>query len=283
MLFISNLKYYLQTLVIYPIKLLISNSSIFIYTAIFILLDRYFDFYNEITKPSLSSWDYWLYKKLFDVILSKVNLKILLIAILIYLLKSFVITFCAFDLLKMFSYARKNIFESFFSFRLKYVIRFFILETNIYLLFGIIASIFYFAFKYLWINFNISTYLFLLIFFVLIYPFFYMSMSIAGFLSVLPLDTINILKKTKRLLKISTALNLYLFYGMRSLIEISTLTLVPYLVLTNFHNIILSGSLIAISLSIPNVILKGSSFSYKIHLFRDDKNIGIIFAKHFLK
>lgn len=263
-----------------PIKLLISNGSIFIYTAFFIWLDKYFDIYKNL--PKGNSWDSWIYTQLPNSIINTfLSWKTLLVLVLIYLFKSFIITFYAFDLLKLFSQTRKNVFVSLYEIKIIYVIRFVVLETIIYVIFGIIAMIIYIIFRYIWLNYQFSTYFFLIIFFVLLYPLFYMSVSIAGFLSVLPLKIKTALKKIELFLSKNAFTKLYLFYGARGVLELSIFAFIPYIILSNINNVILSSVLIAMGLSIPNVVFKGSSFSFKLHLLKEDENIKEIFSKHY--
>lgn len=270
-----------QRYIIKPFFLLIKNWTIFLLFFIFLIISNVYAKYSNIDlKISASSIYNDLFPSLLSLFTNKLTVTILLVC---FLIMSYLIVGIGKDMLMIFTRKRKNLFDSMKHITITNVIWFLKLEFYLYLIFGIIALFFYGITFLLWQSTKMELLPIIILAgaFALLYPFFYIGLSLGSMFSVLPINSAEKFKKIKYFLPLKTLFATYLFYSARLFIEYIFIIGLPFISIYFFKNFYFANGFAILGLVFPLLLLRGSAYEFKLGILSKDSDIQKIFHEHF--
>jgi hypothetical protein len=209
------------------------------------------------------------------------HLQIICWIIVAFLLKSLFIVYFAHDLLLQFSNRRRGAFASLRSLKMRSVLVFFGLQCAVYIFFGLVALALFVLATKVWTAGHSFAAGIVIIPFLMLYPLFYISLSLSAFVSVLSEPMRMSLRLVWEFARPTMFWKTYLFYLGRSVVDYSCLFVVPLVILMVTRNWIISTLLIAISLSIPIALVRTSSFAFKLRVLSAQVCIRNLFGSYY--
>ena len=205
----------------------------------------------------------------------------LLLVLLALLAQAFFGVWVSQELMLIYQHQRRSVLDSLEHLRVAPFIWLFLAIVIVHLVFGAFGLALYAPAYALW-HLRHMNFLPVLVFgFVVLYPLFYISLSVSATFSVLPFSTRERIKKMKYLASGKKIRALYFFYAARLAIEGVLVLVLPYMSLILFQNEALASISLTIGLLVPFALLRGSSYELKLELLISDPDINALFAKHF--
>lgn len=272
---------YLTEYLILPARLLIKNWSIFILFFVFLIISNVYSRYSsiEIKINPLSVYENLL-PSIFSLFKNKVAL---LVVVSCFLGMSYLIVGIGKDMLMIFTRQRKSLFDSMKKIKLNDFIWFLKLEFYLYLIFGSIGMIFYGLTYLLWkeTTFQYLPVIILGIIFALLYPLFYIGLSLGSMFSVLPLKSSEKFNKFRYFLVKKALFRTYFFYSARLVVEYIFIIGLPFISIYFFKSIVFANVFVLIGLAFPLLVLRGSAYEFKLKILSNDEDFKKIFYKHY--
>jgi len=210
----------------------------------------------------------WLYNQFIPFLGRLLTLEFIAIFVFLFLIKTFLIVWINQDFFLLFQEKRKSLFSSFLKIRFRSILFFLTSEIIVYICFTLISFLFYIVTKQIWI-YTDSTSLVLSIlgvFFLLLYPIFYILISITATISVLSLDIEGKLKRISWFFEKNNFKTIYAFYFTRLTIECIFAIIMPIIIALFIGGIL--KFIIGAFLMIPLFILRLSSFKLKLDILK---------------
>lgn len=267
--------------IVRPFYLLVRNWTIFLLFLIFLLISNIYSKYSNI---DLNLSANFIYKKLPSTFFSLfANGTTVVVLFVCFLLMSYLIVGIGKDMLMIFTRTRRNLIDSMKHITLSQVIWFLKLEFYLYFLFGAIALMFYGLTFLIW-NVTKSELIPVVILgggFALLYPFFYIGLSLGSMFSVFPLSSKDKFRKISYFLPIKVLLPTYIFYAGRLFVEYIFIIGLPFISIHFFKNIYMANGFVILGLMLPLLVLRGSAYEFKLGILKKDADIQNIFHKHY--
>lgn len=170
-------------------------------------------------------------------------------------------------------------FRNLFSIRLAQLVWCAVSMLIFYAAFGLLGLSLYLPLRALWLaSFTVATPM-LVVLFVMLYPLFYLSLSVSANLAAFPLSTGERIQAMLHLARPRSLRLLYLFYGVRLSLEVLLVFLLPIAAWRFFGSTFLAFVSVAGGLLIPFAFLRTSSYRLKIELLMPVRFVGRLFPE----
>ena len=250
---------------------------LFVFLIVGWLTDRYSDVNLSFSSSAVFTT---VPKVLSSIIHSPLILSIVLGA---SLLKTYLVVGMGKDMMNIFIRGRKGLWQSLREITWGNFLWYLKVELLIYLIFNAIAVTFYTLCYALWLQtgFELLPVLILFGFFAFFYPLFYFSFSFTSMVCVFPISGKERWNKLYAFMPWKTLRTMYLFYAIRLSVEYFFILVLPFIAVSVFHNPLVAKWCVLVGLLVPLLLLRGSAYTFKLRVLKDDPDVKRLFAKHF--
>lgn len=199
----------------------------------------------------------------------------------VFLVKTLVVVAIATDLMLIYQRKRGSIKATICNIRIQSIMWFLLAQIAVYMFFGAIACVSYQLTVAVREATSADPYIALLSLFAVLYPFYYMCLSVASLVAVFPRASVQKVEDAMYLLRYPRVWKLYLFYILRLGLEGVLVIVVPLVALTTLKSPTIAAISIAAGLLVPFALIRGASYELKLLLFENYQPVRRIFAAHY--
>lgn len=272
---------FFETYIRKPFRLLTRNWTIFILFLVFLLVVNIGDKYVHLDLSLSSRVVFTAVPKLFMTVLG--SPLILTIFLAASFMKTYLMVGMGKDMMGIFTGERRGLFQSLKSITLNNFLWFLGAELLIYIVFNAIAVTFYTLCYFMWLKtgWEIAPVVILFAAFAFFYPLFYFSFSFASMVCVFPIGNKKRWNLISYFLPWNALKKTYVFYAARLSLEYLFLFILPFIFIYFFKNTLIAKYCALIGLLLPLLLLRGSAYTFKLRMMRNNAEISALF-RHFL-